>query len=80
MRVTFCLHTLASSASTKKLPEGSFLPLAEQAMPQANRVSLRWFISMILSLMCEALATPLYSAMDAAAPMATSPLPTLQPP
>ena len=49
-------------------------------MPQEYSVSLRWVISMSLSLMWLAFSTPLYSAASAAAPMTTSPTPTLQPP
>ena len=49
-------------------------------MPQENSVSFRWIISMILSLMWDALAQPLHSAAVWDAPMSTSPFPTLQPP
>jgi hypothetical protein len=78
--VQLSLTVLASRVLTYQLPASVLWPSAEQAIEQLYIVSARWTISMSLSLMCEAPGTPLYSAIEAVAPMMTSATPTLQPP
>ena len=57
--VTFCLHTFAKSISISYDPDAVECPSQEQAIPAQYRVSFKWSISIILSLICVALGIPL---------------------
>ena len=58
--------------------DGNGLASWLDAMADEKIVSLRCVISTSLSLMCDAVSTPLFSAASAAAPISTSPSPVLQ--